>query len=272
MNNNPKFSHKLVLQNNPFRQLLLSGLITIGLTVAGLSVIYVNLPKNYVFSCKKIGENTSNCNFVKNDLWLGLKQETVFKEINAAIVATLSGEDISQESYLVKLKTPDDNFTIVGYKSEDKTKSISSKINGFIANKKERNLNLEFSSEFNQGEMLLGLLFFTLGMGCLITIIVIPYYREISFDKTTNQILIQHRGWLQSRVIEHKLSEAIELIKEEKTDKDNDSKTQYILLMSGNERISLSSYTNSKWKSELEMVETLAAFLNLQITHQQIKI
>ncbi|MBD2692389.1 hypothetical protein [Anabaena catenula] len=262
---------KLVLQNNPFSEIFLSGLLTIGFTVAGLAITYSTLPRNFVFSCNRIAANNPSCDFKENELWLGIKQETFLEQINAAIVATLSGES-NDDKYLVKLKTDYDNFTLVTYESEDKAQRIASQINGFIANKKQNSFQIEFSSELKIGQILLGLLFLAISFAFLIGIVLIPYYRKMTFDKTTNKIIIQQRGLLKNKVAEHKLSEAIEVIKEEKIDKSDESTTTYILLMSGGKRISLYLYCGKDWKNELEMVETLAHFLNIKITYQQIKV
>ncbi|MEA5554218.1 hypothetical protein VB713_25100 [Anabaena cylindrica UHCC 0172] len=263
--------NELVLHNNPFGEIFFSGLLTIGLTVSGLAITYSTLPRNFVFSCNRIAVNNPSCNFKENELWLGLKQETFLEGINAAIVATLSGES-NDDQYLVKLKTDYDHFTLIGYESEDQAQSIASQINGFITNKTQNSFQLEFSTQLKVRQLLLGLLFFSLGMGFLILIIVIPYYRNITFDKITNKIIIRQRGLLKNKVIEHQLSEVMEVIKEDKIDKSDDITTSYILLMSGGERISLSLYYGQDWKSELEMLENLATFLNLKITHQQIKV
>ncbi|AFZ59937.1 hypothetical protein H6G54_15255 [Anabaena cylindrica FACHB-243] len=263
--------NELVLHNNPFSGIFFSGLLTIAFTVSGLAITYSALPRNFVFSCNRIAANNPSCNFKENELWLGIKQETFLEQINAAIVATLSGES-NDDQYFVKLKTDYDNFTLIGYNSEDQAQSIASQINSFITNKTQNSFQLEFSTQLKVGPLLMGLLFFSLGMGLLILIIVIPYYRNITFDKITNKILIQHKGFLKNKLIEHKLSEVVEVIKEDKIDKSDDTTTSYLLLMSGGERISLSSYYGQNWKSELEMVENLAAFLNLKITHQQIKV
>ncbi|WP_016952199.1 hypothetical protein [Anabaena sp. PCC 7108] len=263
---------KLVLQNNPFGEIFLSGLLTIGFTVAGLAITYSTLPKNYVFSCNRIAASKPSCDFREKELWLGIKQDNFFQEIDAAIVATLSGEDNSKTLYLVKLKTVYDNFTLVTYESEDQAQSIASQINQFIVGKNSNSLQLEFSSELKIGKLLLGLLFLVIGLGFLIGIIFIPYYRKITFDQTTHKIIIQQRGLLKNKFAEHKLSEAMEVIKEEKIDKSDDSTITYILLMSGGKRISLYLYCGKDWKNEVEMVESVAAFLNLKITHQQIKV
>ncbi|MBD2627007.1 hypothetical protein [Trichormus variabilis] len=262
---------KLVLQNNPFTEIFLSGLLTIGFTVAGLAITYSTLPRNFVFSCNRIAANNPSCDFKEKELWLGIKQETFLEQINAAIVATLSGES-NDDKYLVKLKTDYDNFTLIGYESEDQAKSIASQINGFIADKKQNSFQLEFSTQLQTGQLLLGFLFLAIGFAFLIGIVLIPYYRKITFDKITNQIIIQQRGLLKNKFAEHKISEVMEVIKEEKIDKSDESTTTYILLISGGKRISLHLYCGKDWKNELEMVETLADFLNLKITYQQIKV
>lgn len=271
MKGNQNFSHKLVLKNNPLSELFLSGLLTIGLSVAGLAVTYSTLPRNFEFYCNRIPENNPSCEFREKELWLGIKQETFLEEINAAIVAPLSGDN-NDDKYFVQLKTPDDNFSIVGYDSEYQAQNIASDINQFINNNKQTSFQIEFSTQLQIGPLFLGLLFSSLGMVFLILIIFIPYDRRMTLDKSTNQIIIQQRGLLKNKVIEHKLGEVIEVTKEEKIDKDKDHTTDYILLMSGGERISLYLYNNTKhWKNELEMVETLAAFLKLTVTHRQIK-
>lgn len=104
---------KSVLQNNPFTEMFLSGLLAIGFTVAGLAITYSTLPRNFVFCCNRIAANNPSCDFKEKKLWLGIKQETFLEQINAAIVDTLSGEGTSKTLYLVKLKMTYDNFTLV---------------------------------------------------------------------------------------------------------------------------------------------------------------
>ncbi|MEA5620530.1 hypothetical protein VB711_22205 [Cronbergia sp. UHCC 0137] len=267
---NKNFSNQLVLQNNPTTEIVISGLITTIMAVVSLSITYLSLPKSSIFSCDRIAGNQINCDFKQNTLWLNSQQITFVDQPTAAVVAPLSGED--NDLYLVILKTAkSSNFTLIGYNSETPAKSIASQINYFINNPRQNNLQIRLNLELKISTLLPGLLFFTISLAFLIAMIFIPFYRKITFDKTTNQIIINQKGWVKDNIIKYKISDIVELRKEETIDQSDDSKIEYILLLSGNKRIRLFFYQGKDWENELEMVENIANFLNFPITHQKIK-
>jgi hypothetical protein len=269
---NVNFSNKLVLRNNPITEIVISGFITIVITATSLAITYFGLPKNSVFSCNRIATNQSNCNFKQTTLWLGLQQVNLINQLTGVVVAPFSGEDGRDLYYVVILKTADSgNFNLINYESEDQAKSVASQINVFIANQRQNNLQITLTSELKIWQLLFGLFLLTIALAVLAGIIVIPFYRKITLDKTTNQIIIRQIGLLKNQITTYKISDVTELIKEEKINKSNRSNIKYIMLVTGNNRIHLSLYYGKKYENELAMTETLANFLNLPITHQQIK-
>lgn len=268
---NVNFSNKLVLQNNPITEIVISGFITIVITAVSLAITYFSLPKSFVFSCTRIGTNQPNCDFRETTLWLGLEQMTSLDQPTGVIVAPLSQED-GKDSYSVILKTADSgNFNLISYESEYQAKSVASQINVFIANQRQNNLQITLTSELKIWSLLMGLLFLTIALAFMIGIIAIPFYRKITLDKTTNQIIIRQIGLLKNQTTTYKITDVNEIRKEEIIDKSDDSKIEYIMLLAGNKRIRLYFYYGKNYENELAMTENLAAFLNLQITHQQIK-
>lgn len=268
---NAKFSNKLVLQNNPITEIVVSGLITIIITAASGTITYFSLPKSSVFSCNRIAKNQPNCDLRETTLWLDLQQMTSLDQLTGVIVAPLSKED-GKDEYSVILKTADSsNFTLMSSESEYEIKSVASKINVFIANQRQNNFQITLTSELKIGSLLIGLLFLTIALAFLIGIIVIPLYRKITFDKTTNQIIIHQIGLLKNQITTYKITDVNEIRKEEIIDKSDDSKIEYIMLLAGDKRIRLDFYYGKNYENELAMTENLAAFLNVQITHQQIK-
>jgi hypothetical protein len=269
---NANFSNKLVLKNNPIRETFLSGLITIIIAAASLTVTYSSLPKSSLLSCNRTAGNEPNCELRETTLFLGSQQETFLNQLTGVIVAPSSGGGDSEDVSVVILKTADSgNFSLMRYESESKAESIASQINVFIANQKQNNLQITITSELKIMPLLIGLLFLTIALAILISIIIIPFYRKITLDKTTNQIIIHQIGLLKNQITTYKISDVNEIRKEETIDKSDDSKIEYVMLLSGNKRINLSLYHGRNYKNELAMIENLATFLNLQITHQQIK-
>ena len=269
---NANFSNKLVLQNNPIKEVVVSGLITTIITAVSLILTYFGLSKNYVVSCNRIAANQPNCNIQETTSWIGLQRMTILKQLTGVVVAPFSGEDGRDLYYVVILKTADSgNFNLINYESEDQAKSIASEVNVFITNQRQKNFQATLTSKLEIFPLLFGLLLLTIALLILSGIIVIPFYRKITLDKTTNQIIIHQIGLLKNQITTYKISDVIKVIKEEKINKSNRSNIKYIMLITGNNRIHLSLYYSKKYKNELTMTENLANFLNLPITHQQIK-
>ncbi|WP_414575529.1 hypothetical protein [Anabaena sp. CCY 9402-a] len=264
--------NKLIIQNNPRQEIVTSIIINIIVTLFSIVFAYNGLPQKVMLACNRIEPNQINCNLKEINLFLKYERETFIDRLSGVIIAPLSGEDISHIEYRVILKSGDGNFTFFGYRSEDKAQAIASEINNFIINKKQSISQVETQSELAIIPLAIGLISFTISLSLWILIILIPYSRKLTIDKTSNRIIINQKGLVVNKVIEHQINEIIDVLKEEKIDKSDDSKFEYFLILPNNKRLTLYWYYSNTWNSELEMVEKIAQFLNLKVVHRQVKI